>query len=296
MFAKPPISPGPEASKQFEAWIDRAVRDQRDPIELAAGIASVTQPGGTGSYEVSPELFGNEAWFWPWNRAGFAYLRDEHPEPAATIFTCAYLAAIQFQRSWQYRIHKGMPLCNVAYAYLKANNPTKAGLPALLGMAEDAMTAGNPTETPSFRNLLAAGYPEVHARSAGEFFLILTRMRGTFFLYPEAILDCVHRGNALPSPEMIKTMQTIAEEFSPDTVAPSLEKLARAWESIEAVYTRAASTSGANYGAFPVAGWIPVTGPDAPGNRGPVPSPGDQGGSSPGGRGDFPSSSGAGGR
>src|SRR4051794_1113654 len=122
---KPRITPGPQANNQLEEWIDRAVREGRNALEVAAEIALVTQPGGTSGFEISPELLGNEGWLWPWNRAGFLYLNLKRPSDAASIFTCAYLAAIRFQHVWQYRMHKGMPLCNVAYGYLAANKPER---------------------------------------------------------------------------------------------------------------------------------------------------------------------------
>jgi hypothetical protein len=89
---KPRITPGPLANNQFEEWIDRMVREGRGAVEVAGGIAFVTQPGGMDGYEVSPELVGNEGWLWPWNRAGFHYLQLRRPIDAATIFTSAYLA------------------------------------------------------------------------------------------------------------------------------------------------------------------------------------------------------------
>ena len=129
-----------------------------------------------------------------------------------------YLAAIHFQHVRQYRIHKAMPLCNVAYAYISANKPEQAWVPALLGMAEDAMTTGNPTETASFQNLLAAGCRELPARSLAELFISLTRLCGLFPLYPEIVLDSAIREDPIASLDWVKTMRIMAAEFTP---APS---------------------------------------------------------------------------
>jgi hypothetical protein len=130
-----------------------------------------------------------------------------------------------------------MPLCNVAYSYLAAKMPEQAGIPAFLGMVEDAVTSGKPTETASFQNLLAANYPELPARSLGNLFVFLTRSRGLFPLYPETVLDCAIRTAAIPSPEVVAGMQQVASEFRPAAVKPSLDKLAEAWENLRPILT-----------------------------------------------------------
>src|SRR5262245_48172752 len=66
MLGPPQFGPGARQDKQFEDWIDRVITEGQAIREVAAGIASVTQPGGLAGYEVSPELLGNEGWFWPW--------------------------------------------------------------------------------------------------------------------------------------------------------------------------------------------------------------------------------------
>ena len=48
---KPRITPGPQANNQLEEWVDRAVREGRNALEVAAEIALVTQPGGTSGFE-----------------------------------------------------------------------------------------------------------------------------------------------------------------------------------------------------------------------------------------------------
>jgi hypothetical protein len=277
-------SPGTQRSDQLEEWIDRTIRAGHKGLEVAAEIVRRTQPGGTNAYEASPELLGNEAWFWPWNRAGFLYLNLKRPTDAATIFTCAYLAALRFQSTGQYRMHKGMPLCNVAYAFLSANQPEMAGVPALLGMVEDATTAGNPTETPSFQNLLAANTSELSARSLADFFLLLTRRRGLSPLYPESVLECVVRMNVLLSPEVAGFMQGIAAEFTPDTIGPALDRLREFWTRLQPIYARMTIPKVSEYGA--ISGAIPITGAYASGSRTAVPSPGPQ--ARPGSRGNYP--------
>lgn len=137
MFIPTSTENGKRPDEQFEEWIDQAVAESYDPLDLAEGIANVTRPGGIGNYEVSPELYGGEAWFWPWNRAGFQLIRLGRPDEAAELFTFAYLASLRFQWVGQYRLHKGLPLCNVSYAYLQAHNLRLAALPAILGMIED---------------------------------------------------------------------------------------------------------------------------------------------------------------
>jgi hypothetical protein len=285
---RPQIMSVPQGNNQFEEWIDQRVSEGHNALEVASGIASVTQPGGTAGYEISPEMFGNEAWFWPWNRAGFLYLKRSKPIDAATIFICAYLAAIRFQHVWQYRIQKGMPLCNVAYAFLSAGKPDRAGVPALLGMVEDAITAGNPTETPSFQNLLAANASQIVARSLADTFVFLTRRRGLSPLYPETVLDSVSRGGAHPSRDFVVDMQTISVEFSPDTVQPALERLIGVWNQLQPVFAETITPRGGDYGES--AGVVPITGPFAPGRRTPIVSSGAQ--SDPRVRSDFPSGTG----
>ena len=76
MLTPPPLQPG-NPQEQVETWIDRVVDEGHDAREIAAGIASLTQPGETRDLVISPELLGNEGWFWPWNRAGFRCLQRE---------------------------------------------------------------------------------------------------------------------------------------------------------------------------------------------------------------------------
>ncbi len=172
------------------------------------------------------------------------------PEAAATVFRCAYLAAIHFQAARQYRITKGMPLCNVAYAFVKANKPEEAHVPALLGMVEDAMTAGNPTETASFQNLIAANYPELLARTWGDYFVFLTRRRGTFSLYPETVLNCAMRGNLLPLGPLVDDLRSIAAELTPGTIKPALERLTRVWDDLRRISAAAIQWRGAEHGGL----------------------------------------------
>lgn len=244
------------ATEELERWIDGAIASGADVLGVAAHIAELTRPGGkgdangSGDNEISPDLSAAEGWLWPWNRAGFLYIEKNRADDAVAIFQCAYLAAIRFQHIRQYRIHKGMPLCNVAYSYLSANKPERAWVPALLGMAEDAMTAGNPTETASFQNLIAADYHELPARFLGESFIVLTRRRGIFPLYPETVLDCAMRENFIVSPDEVKAMQSMAAEFAPNAIKPTLEKLTSAWRRLHVPTKRRLSEHGGHSGTL----------------------------------------------
>jgi hypothetical protein len=238
MIENPQGAPLRPPSEELEGWIDESVVSGVDEFGVAAHIAEITRPGGEGVSEgpgvgeISPDLAAAEGWLWPWNRAGFLYIEKNRADAAVTIFQCAYLAAIHFQHVRQYRMHKGMPLCNVAYAYLSAKKPERAWVPAMLGMAEDAMTAGNPTQTASFQNLIAADYLELPGRVLGEFFITLTRRQGLFPLYPECVLDCAIRESPIIALDWVKSMQTIAAEFTPATIKPALERLTKAWDRL----------------------------------------------------------------
>ncbi len=265
------IEPGSPPDSQFEAWIDRVVAEGHDAGEVAAGIASVSQPGGTLGYEVSPQKVGNEGWFWPWNRAGFLCLEHQRPTDAATLFTCAYLAALRFQHTGQYRMQKGMPLCNISYAHLRADQSNRAVLPAILGMVEDAVEGWNPTQTGNFRNLIAASYPEMPARSLADSFVSVTRQRGLAPLYPEVVLDCAGRSELFFSPELIAALGEVAAAFRPEAIARSLERLAGIWErlrpSIESVMNRRQTAHGEFRSTISGPGFIAVRGE----NRAPDP-------------------------
>ena len=246
--------------EELRRWIDGAIASGSDVLGVAAHIAELTRPGGrgdgngSGENEISPDLSAAEGWLWPWNRAGFLYIEKNRADDAAAIFQCAYLAAIGFQHIRQYRIHKGMPLCNVAYSFLSANKPELAWVPALLGMAEDAMTAGNPTETASFQNLMVAGYHEMPARFLGESFIVLTHRRGIFPLYPESVLDCAIRENPIISPDEVAAMQSMAAEFTPDAIKLALEKLTSAWRRLHVPIKRRLSEHGGYSGTLTSSG------------------------------------------
>jgi hypothetical protein len=264
MLRPPRIETGKSPDTQFEQWIDRAVTEDHDADEVAAGIVSVTQPGGTLDYEVSPEKVGNEGWFWPWNRAGFLCLERQRLSDAARLFTCAYLAALRFQHAGQYRLQKGMPLSNTSYAYLRADQPHRAILPAILGMVEDAVEGWKPTQTGNFRNLMAANYPEMPARSLADFFISLTRQRGLTPLYPESILDCAKRSEPSFSVDLIAALGETAAAYRAETIAPSLERLYRVWDGlrpdVESVMNRRQAAYGELGSTIPYPGFITVRG------------------------------------
>src|SRR4051812_32820187 len=134
----PPTGSEINPYKWLEDWIDQAVAERRPAIEVGSALGRFAVPG-TQDYLITPEMFGGELWFWPWNRAGFLYIGSNKPGDAAIIFTCAYLAALRVQHIGQYRIHKGMPLCNISYAHLLSGSPERAKVPALLAMAEDSL-------------------------------------------------------------------------------------------------------------------------------------------------------------
>ncbi|MGO9915563.1 MAG: hypothetical protein ACLQIB_12765 [Isosphaeraceae bacterium] len=219
---------------RLEQLIDEATAARWDAAKLATEIASFTQPGGMSGHEVSPETVGNEGWFWPWNRAGFLFIQNDRSADAALLFTCAYLAALRFQHLGQYRLQKGMPLCNISFSYIRAGYPDRAILPAILGVVEDTLERWIPSETASFRNLLATNYPEIDARKLIDGFESLTRQRGITALYPEAVFKCVERGSRYFDSTLIATLGAIASEFRPDTVASSLERLDQVWTEFRA--------------------------------------------------------------
>jgi hypothetical protein len=229
VLSQPHIEPGANPDSELEAWIDHVVDAGEDAVDIAIAIASITQPGGVNGYEISPETIGSEGWYWPWNRAGFRCLdRDRHLD-AATLFKVAYLAALRFQHTGQYRLHKGMPLCNVCFSLLKAHELGSAIVPALLGMAEDATEGWDPSYMPNFRNLLLANFPEDEARFLSNFFMSATRQRGVIPLYPEVILRAADQPKLSLLPSLISELGQVAGEFRPETVHVSLGKLAELW-------------------------------------------------------------------
>ena len=188
--------PDPESDqiREFVAWIDRAVEESLPTMEVASVLTEYALPNHRGL--VSPFVYGSEGWYWPWNRVGFAYIRKERYFDAASIFSGAYLAALRIQHDYQERIHKGMPLCNVAYSFLRASEVIKARVPAALGMIEDLTTFGDATSTGNFANLKATGYPELMTQVLIRYASDDYRSKGRFPLYPEVVLYAMRWGSA----------------------------------------------------------------------------------------------------
>ncbi len=208
------------------AWIDRALEDGRPALEVAAELARNAMPEQGG--RVTPFVYGSEGWYWSWNRAGFGYIERGRHHEAATIFTGAYLAALRFQDDFQERLHKGTPLCNVAYSYLLAEATMTARVPAMLGVIEDITAFIDPAATGSLNNLRASGYSEPQLSylnlHTSEFYL----KKGRYPLYPEVVLHSMAR-DTLDTDRCVADIRGIASRFEPASVESSCKALGNLW-------------------------------------------------------------------
>ncbi len=219
------------------AWIDRALEEGRPVLEVAAELARNALPAQGG--QVTPFVYGSEGWFWSWNRAGFGYIERARYDEAATIFTAAYLSALRFQDDFQERLHKGTPLCNISYSYLRAKETTRARIPAALGVIEDTLTFADPKSQGNAANLRASGYGESRLQDLVGYTEEFFRARGQTPLYPEVVLRAMKwetfvNTNAAPQVKaIVEQMQQVASGFQPDSLVPSIERLRRAWAALD---------------------------------------------------------------
>ncbi len=263
--------------QDFVAWIDRALGEDRPAMKIAAVLTEYALPSHRGL--VTPFVYGSEGWYWPWNRVGFKYIERERYFEAASIFSGAYLAALRFQHDFQERIHKGMPLCNVAYSLLRGKETIKARVPAALGMIEDITTFADPFSSGNISNLRASGYPELLIQVIIDYASEAYRSKGRFPLYPEVVLHTMRwqtipnsTGPAVGMQQIAVGMQQIAAPFAPDTVESSLKHLGLLWQQYslvvpsiypqgDPVHGRAEPTLGV--GPDPIAGAAPIPGSNA---------------------------------
>lgn len=208
-------------------WIDHAVGEHFPALDVAAVLTEYALPNHRGL--TSPFVYGSEGWYWSWNRAGFAYIESGRYRDAAITFSCAYLAALRIQHDYQERFHKGMPLCNIAYSYLRANDAIKARVPAALGTIEDVTTFVDPTSTGNLSNLRATAYPESLTQGIIDYAREFYRSKGRFPLYPEVVLHSMRWNSVVDTKSCLLAMQGIAGGFASETIGSSLQALGLLW-------------------------------------------------------------------
>jgi hypothetical protein len=263
--------------QDFVAWIDQALEKDLPTLEVASVLTEYALPNHRGL--VSPFVYPNDGWNWPWNRVGFAYIQKERYLDAASIFSGAYLSALRIQNDFQERFHKGMPLCNVAYSLLRAGERVKARVPAVLGIIEDITTFTIPRSTENLSNMSASGYPSWLIQTLIDYVIKSYRSKDRFPLYPEVVLhtmqsetsDDTTRSVAGVQP-VIAGMQQVASRFAPDTFESSLMRLSQVWQqyhlAVPSLVTQGDPVHGRAEPAFgigpgPVSGASPISGSDA---------------------------------
>jgi hypothetical protein len=273
--------PDPQSDRiqDFVAWIDRALEKDLPPMEVAPVLTEYALPSHRGL--VSPFVYGGDGWNWPWNRVGFAYTKRERYLDAASIFSVAYLSALRIQNDYQERIHKGMPLCNVAYCLIRASEPMKARVPAALGLIEDITTFIIPTSTENLSNLSASGYSGSFIQAFIDEVSEAYRSKNRFPLYPEVVLHTTRWGTVADATrsvasleQIVGNMQQIASRFAPETMESSLAALRRVWQQYspiassafphgDPVHGRAEPALGV--GSGPISGTATISGSNARG-------------------------------
>jgi hypothetical protein len=230
----------------LEEWIDAQVETVA-PLEMAKHLGTLALPNFGGA--ISPPLAASEGWYWPWNRAGFHWLKHQRPAEAALIFKYAYLVALKYQDKTQERLHKGMPLANIAFSLIHTSEATKALTPAALGMIEDALTRRNPTETVNFQYLITAKWPRILIDQLASYALTFYEGQGRFPLYPETVLQSFTQDKAyLAYQSFIDGMRTLSSQLELEDIGTSLTALDYTWAMLEAQLRNVAATSGSIYG------------------------------------------------
>jgi hypothetical protein len=159
----------PDQSRSLDDWeilayrfIDELAKDPRHVEDLVKKLTSLTLPerpweplSSNDSLHVNPLKGELDFQFWFWNRAGNTLLDFGHPAAAAEIWSAAYLASLSIQQRYRQRYHKGMPLCNLGFAFARAGQPRWAIGSWFLGVVEDVLADGSTARGgANYRNLL----------------------------------------------------------------------------------------------------------------------------------------------
>jgi hypothetical protein len=264
--------------QDYVAWIDQALDKDRPTLEVASVLAEYALPNHRGL--VSPLVYGFEGWFWPWNRVGFAYIQKERYLDAASIFSGAYLAALRIQHDYQERLHKAMPLCNIAYSLLRVGETIRAALPSALGVIEDILSFGDPRSAANLSNLRASGYREWLVQMIIGYTNDAYRSKGRLPLYPEIVLRTMRwepflyleTTIAVNIQQLVADLQRTASRFAPDRVESSLKYLELVWQQYSlgdpSVYPQGdllhgRAESALEIGPGPISGLAPTSGSNA---------------------------------
>lgn len=132
----------PSWPESFESWIQRTATG---PDSLFTVINSLTawslppEPWRHGA-AVNPFRGDLDSQLWFWNRAANHYLDRGNPLAAAEVWSAHYLVYLSLQLRFHQRYHKGLPLCNIGFAFDRAGRKKLAVKCWLLGVIEDAIT------------------------------------------------------------------------------------------------------------------------------------------------------------
>ncbi|HWE37695.1 MAG TPA: hypothetical protein VG406_14100 [Isosphaeraceae bacterium] len=131
-----------DPTPDLPSWIDAHSEDPRHLGALIDRLASITLPEKPwSSVGIETPLSGGiERLAWSWNRAAANLADRGHYQAAAEVWAGHYLACLSLQQKYQYRYHKGMPLCNLGYALARAGHGSFAAKSTILGVIEDALT------------------------------------------------------------------------------------------------------------------------------------------------------------
>jgi hypothetical protein len=145
-----------DAFSEIETWIEQnAVRPENvgEVVERLTALTLPSQPWNP-SDTVNPLGGDLEAQFWFWNRAANHFLGRGHFQAAVEVWSAHYLSYLSLQLRYHHRYHKGMPLCNIGYAFARAGRARLAVRSWLLGVVEDSLTdVSTATEAVSYQNL-----------------------------------------------------------------------------------------------------------------------------------------------
>ncbi len=221
----------PEAAA-LKSWIDENTAGPDHVESVVARLMSLTLPVAPWNPNVPVNPFREdlESQCWFWNRAGGNLTDAGHHLEAVNVWAAHYLSLLSLQLKFHHRYHKGMPLCNIGFAFARMGRTRLAAQSWLLGVIEDALTHGSMAdESQSYRNLLRVNV----ATSVLDQLVTTVETRlnrqSVSPLFPESVVELwLHPTTLAPSEDCVLSVDLLVAKLGESY--PTLPDRAKPWD------------------------------------------------------------------
>lgn len=232
-----PTIAGPhDPSAEIAEWVDKNASEPRNLGEIIARLTAWTLPATPWDpgQAISPLRGDLDAQCWFWNRAANNLMAHGHHAGAVDVWSALYLAYLSLQQRFHHRYPKGMPLCNLGFAFARAGRTRQAVRCWLLGVVEDALTSVSTTpDAVNYRNLLRKGVAPTVLRQLVEMVESRFLNESIVPLFPESVIEIWrHPIMVAPSEPCVSSLDMLAERLARSY--PSLPDPATPWTLLAA--------------------------------------------------------------